>query len=753
MNKLYLLPISLLLLNPAFAEDIESNPLSSQVAVVAAEEPLIEAAPQAEIAHADKPATQPVVIEIDPKVLEDLQAEIAAIIDEKGPVDEDAFIEKEIAILEEPALAQQPVYIDEPANDFDEEEIAFDEQAFAEEEVVEAPRPKARRPMASQSTPSRTMQYSDGQLAEKEPGSHVRRFTTKPSQAPKVQQQVADGEYQKPAPKKLNPPVRKQTAKPLKERKVQEELADSELEQPVAEKQAPKSIPSIQQKANAQQRRTADAQSGQKQQKESVRKQPQAKQTPPAKKPNARVQSPAATQSAPSQGQNKPRQTAPAKKPDVRVQAPQTKQKAPSQTQAQAPSKPKASKRAPMAQQPASVPSSNQPSAKPQSKAMKQQRVAQDEQQGQMNMQGMQNSQGQMNSQGMQNSQGQMNSQPQGQMNSQGQTSAQPKSSMKKNDQNKMNGMVYNTATRPVVKGGTNLWVMGDALLWQAVEENLTYIYSGDDESNQRNRNLHTVDFDWDWGFRLGAGYNTPRDGWDIDMYWTHIRNTSSGSQHATSEKPLFEVWGVAAHLFPGNVDTAKAEWEVHLDQVDLDLGRQFYVGKFLSIRPFVGLRSDWIFQEYEVELKGTSGQAQTPLEQESKLKNRFWGFGFVAGLDTDWKLGWGFSIYGEADMSILMSFFDIDQKGTQDDVKIWSQDKSFRTGRAILDLELGLRWARLFLKDRFGLALKVGYEYHLFFNQNQFVLSSGNDDFELFNPVKGDLTYQGAIGSIQFDF
>ena len=425
---------------------------------------------------------------------------------------------------------------------------------------------------------------------------------------------------------------------------------------------------------------------------------PQAAQPAPSQQgPVAPKQAaPRTRQPTPSQGQVAPKQTTPQRKPDVQVQAPPARQQnatsAPRSTQAQVTPSKRAPSVSPRAEQPKKV--AVAPAAAPQST-----------------------------------------------------TPPAPTTAAQKS-QNKMAGKMYNTATRPVLKNGYNLWLVGDALLWQAVEENLTYVYSGSDSS----RNLHTVDFDWDWGFRVGAGYNAPRDGWDFDLYWTHIRNTAHDTQHAHEDRQLYQVWSVANNLFPGIINEAKAHWHVNLEQVDLELGRQFFVGQYLTIRPFAGLRSAWIFQKYNTELEGPD-LLNVAFEQEAKLRNKFWGFGFVAGLDSDWRLGKGFSIYADADMSILMGYFDIDQKATLNEVTIWSQDKSFRTGRAILDLGLGLQWATLFCGDRLGLTFKAGYEYHLYFNQNQFVLSSGNSDFELFNPVKGDLTYQGVIGSIQFDF
>ena len=107
-------------------------------------------------------------------------------------------------------------------------------------------------------------------------------------------------------------------------------------------------------------------------------------------------------------------------------------------------------------------------------------------------------------------------------------------------------------------------------------------------------------------------------------------------------------------------------------------------------------MRSSWIFQEYYISLSAIDSTDGAQVKQSTDLKNRFWGFGFVAGLESDWMLGWGVSLYGAADISILLGFFDINQKGKQDGARIFDLDKSFRTGRAVMDLDMGLKWSNL---------------------------------------------------------
>jgi hypothetical protein len=305
-----------------------------------------------------------------------------------------------------------------------------------------------------------------------------------------------------------------------------------------------------------------------------------------------------------------------------------------------------------------------------------------------------------------------------------------------------------NIPARPAVKGGWNLWVLGEALLWQAVQDNMEYIYKGYDGSHSsRVRDIKKPHFDWDWGWRVGIGYNIPRDGWDLALNWAHIENHARGTTHAGDEH-LYSVWSVAAHASDvGTGSEARGNWDVHLDQVDLNLGREFYVGRFLTLCPHAGMRSAWIFQDYHIHFQGSSGT------EKNHLTNRYWGLGFSAGVDSDWMLGGGFSVYGDAGLSLLLGFFDVDQRSSFNGSTTSKIGKSFRAGRPIFDLDLGLKWAKKFHQERFALTFKVGYEYHLYFDQNQFLLSNGSDTFELFNPVNGDLTYQGATISGQFDF
>ncbi|MBI2812039.1 MAG: hypothetical protein HYX67_14580, partial [Candidatus Melainabacteria bacterium] len=267
-----------------------------------------------------------------------------------------------------------------------------------------------------------------------------------------------------------------------------------------------------------------------------------------------------------------------------------------------------------------------------------------------------------------------------------------------------------NSPSRPSLKNGLNLWLVGEALLWQANEENLTYVQRTNSATSSlsTDHNLHDPEFQWDWGFRVGLGYNIPRDGWDISLFWTHMENHASGSQSAHldghGKDPFLQpTWNVNDVGVIGVMRKAHADWTVHLEQVDLGMGREYYIGEHLTIRPNGGMRADWIYQDFDIHYKSAD-----VFNEKIKMSNRFFGFGFFAGLDTDWLFGKGFSLYGNATYAILLGFFDVDQKVFQKApitgiATKGSLDDSFRCGRSIIDLNLGFKWCHLFHHSSWG--------------------------------------------------
>ncbi|MGE5195844.1 MAG: Lpg1974 family pore-forming outer membrane protein [Anaerolineae bacterium] len=329
------------------------------------------------------------------------------------------------------------------------------------------------------------------------------------------------------------------------------------------------------------------------------------------------------------------------------------------------------------------------------------------------------------------------------------------------------NGMI-NPPARPEAKDGCGLFVTGDVLYWKAHENGLTYGIKNEHtnftpgQTRINDGETKNPDFDWDFGFRVGVGYAMPHDGWDLYLNWTHFHTDGDVEDHARTRdgKVIFPT-----QINPNLVDfyslyatEAENRWRLRLNVLDLELGREFFVSKWLTLRPHMGLRAAWVDQKYRVTYEGGTLVPTDGQKIKIKDRNNFRGLGLRGGLDSQWGLGGGWCIYGNAAISLIYGHFEIDekQKLRQNDATLQKQldlDHDFHLSRAITDLALGLRWEQSFADDAFFVSIQGGWENHVYFGQNQLIRFVDDVVPGAYVTNQGDLTIQGWVGSITFAF
>ena len=294
--------------------------------------------------------------------------------------------------------------------------------------------------------------------------------------------------------------------------------------------------------------------------------------------------------------------------------------------------------------------------------------------------------------------------------------------------------------------------------------------------------------FKWEYGYKLGLGYQTLCDGWDIGVLWTKYEGKASSHIDATvgGNYTILPIWSAFSQI-PGCLLYAtdiKTHWDLELDLIDLELGREFWVSKYLSLRPHVGLRISLINQDFVIQHKGGTWYgfkflAIWPLNNKVTLENHYRGFGVRSGLDSVWNFGCGFGLYGNFAASIIYGRFSIAHRETNREtvkpyreeqltpygrLKILDTKEHFRASRAMLDVGMGLQWSGIFCNNKWGLTAMIGWEHHLFFGQNQwwrvtrytdwidFPLPNNNRENHFFQK-RGDLDTQGWTLTLKVEF
>jgi len=321
--------------------------------------------------------------------------------------------------------------------------------------------------------------------------------------------------------------------------------------------------------------------------------------------------------------------------------------------------------------------------------------------------------------------------------------------------------------------------ITGAFLWWKAEQPDLPYAFVNTNSANQNSGYVDYIDFKWRPGFRLGIGWDTDYDGWNLNANWTWFRNHSESNVHAvttpeaTGFNLLVDSRGVhAPQQFAFTNDSthvvdptdisfalAKASWTMQLNMIDLQLGKSYLVSPKIALGPFIGVRGGWITRHL-AQLYDVTPYADALLKQ--RLETSYWGVGPRLGLDSDWKLGAGFELFGNMATSLLFgesydestkAEFDIASTG-----EIISTAPFFDVSRKssktrvvpTLQMILGLGWNKCFNDNKCFVDLRAGWEVNYFWQLQNFLNIFGNQAKYTF-PSNLDLS--GLTLSARFGF
>lgn len=304
----------------------------------------------------------------------------------------------------------------------------------------------------------------------------------------------------------------------------------------------------------------------------------------------------------------------------------------------------------------------------------------------------------------------------------------------------------------PVVKNWAEFNVSADFIYWQARED---YLYFATDGARTPTGQGQLYDFDFKYapGFQVALGLDFKHDGWDLLLGYTWLRenNVTAEVSYNPKQGPLDDI---SLYYFPGRPtdNTVRAFWQLHFNAIDWDLGRHFYVSRFLALRPFIGIKGAWINQNFNC-----LGRATVYTENDSfnntVQSQEFWGAGLRGGLNSEWHFTRNWSLYGVLGLDALygqfqdtvLSFQSIDSQTTLKQ----SQRCNLHTISPILEFALGVRYETFFSNDRYQLFAQAGWDQQVWFNQTHFIvgLASGS------GQISGNLVLQGLNVKFGFSF
>lgn len=323
----------------------------------------------------------------------------------------------------------------------------------------------------------------------------------------------------------------------------------------------------------------------------------------------------------------------------------------------------------------------------------------------------------------------------------------------------------------PRVTNGADVFVTADFIYWTARQDSLAFAYTGVDPSVSdavaspvdSRGTRYTAPRKYEPGFKVGLGLNLGHDGWDVFLEYTWFR--SNNTDTATAGALPYQRLVPATVAVPSSlnfdlltVTNGTGSWRFRFNNFDLELGRNFYVSQYLTLRPHIGLKGNWINQYFD----GTGTGfwfGDTPIDDlgygygsiSSATINRsqkWWGVGIRSGIDTAWYFDKNWSIFGDFALSGLWGRFNTSAKATVvgtygtpelgSSVPAWI-GANYHTVKYVGEFQLGLRFDYWFSDDDYHFGLSAAWEVQSWINHNQMTFT--------------DLGLQGLTIKARFDF
>ena len=317
----------------------------------------------------------------------------------------------------------------------------------------------------------------------------------------------------------------------------------------------------------------------------------------------------------------------------------------------------------------------------------------------------------------------------------------------------------YNAPSRIDVRGCWDVYASGSFTYWQPSMSNteLGVVARSTDtetESGVINENhILNQDFNYKPGFKVNLGMNFDWDNWDSAVEYAWFRGSDTTTSTNSEKADFYPIdLGVYNSENPLEVafNSASQNWKLHMDLLDWNLGRSYYVGTKLTFRPSIGARAAWIRQSLNRTLKTDT------LSSVLNKGSHSWGVGPRAAINTNWNLGEGFRIFGNSAADILFTQYTklksfSSYADSTETVFKGVEQKDVNTLRTHMDVELGLGWGSYFDCNNWHVDVTAGYGFQVFFDQNMF--RNFNEGHFAQNLPNGNLYVHGLTATIRLDF
>ena len=169
---------------------------------------------------------------------------------------------------------------------------------------------------------------------------------------------------------------------------------------------------------------------------------------------------------------------------------------------------------------------------------------------------------------------------------------------------------------------GPNVFLSADYTLWTARQSGLavalTNFYGAGTVSPDKGH-VHYPEFKLRSGFKVDLGVYLPHDNWDLvgEYTWFYNKTNSFHAPTFTSGQAV-NTWLIdPVNNTPATLSYFASRWQGWFQRVDVTMGRSFYAGHYLALRPFLGLLGAWDSQDFDINYQFSTDSTLSSVDND----------------------------------------------------------------------------------------------------------------------------------------
>ena len=231
--------------------------------------------------------------------------------------------------------------------------------------------------------------------------------------------------------------------------------------------------------------------------------------------------------------------------------------------------------------------------------------------------------------------------------------------------------------------------------------------------------NMYNLTFGMEPGFRFGVGYEHGHDDWQANASFEWLRSTGTLSKEVITPTVLCVTYDDNTENYSAVNSTLLIDYFL----LDVYLSRGSFISNKYSLEPVAGFKATWLYYNGNTSLTSTSTTVLASGYSQLYVSDvDFWGVGPMVGLNSNYHMCAGWSIFALSDFSILLGESTSTYYNGEVTVEVEPGLNKVATTLQVLCPTMrgvvGLQYERYVMCESQHLALRAGFDARYYFNQ-----------------------------------